>query len=202
VIAVFAQYPGLFGKIPDRLKTPKAGRFLTKKAVKAWFTGTELPATLREGISDNLLQTLIQATMQPFLNKHALALTDSIPKDAWRRSYCPICGGSPDLAYMEKEVGERWLVCSRCDSEWIYQRLQCPYCHNQDQSALSFFEDEPGLYRLYVCNRCHCYLKTIDLRKAESEVLMPLERLYTLDLDYQAREKGYHAYNAHQTETD
>ena len=202
VISVFSQYPQLFGEIPDRLKSPKAGRLLTKKAVKAWFTGQELPATLTEGISDGLIQTLIQITLQPFLNKHALALIDSIPEDTWRRNYCPICGGSADLAFMEKEVGARWLVCSRCDAEWAYQRLQCPYCRNQEQSSLSFFEDEQGRYRLYVCDKCKCYLKAIDLRKAESDVYMPLERLYTLDLDSQAREKGYHPYNLSRVKKD
>ena len=195
VISLFTHYPQLFGEIPDRLKLPKAGRYLTKKAVKAWFTGKALPATLTEDISDNLIQAMIQTTLQPFLNEHALALIDFIPKDAWRRNYCPICGGSPDLAYMEKEVGGRWLICSRCDSEWPYPRLQCPYCLNKEQSSITFFEDDQGLYRLYVCNQCKCYLKVIDLRKMESEVLMPLERIYTVDLDSQAREKGYHPYN-------
>ena len=101
VIAVFAGYPQLFGEIPDRLKSTRAGRLLTKKAVKAWFTGNELPATLKEDISGILLQAVIQVTMQPFLYQHALALINSIPKDAWRQSYCPICGGSPDLAFLE-----------------------------------------------------------------------------------------------------
>ena len=195
VISVFAQYPQLFGEMPDRLDSPNIGRFLTKKAVKAWFTGKQFPVTVTKGVSNNLMQALVQATLLPVLNKHALALADLIPKDSWHKNYCPICGGSPDLGYMEKEVGGRWLVCSRCDSEWAYPRLQCPYCLNQEQSSLSFFEDEQGLYRLYVCNKCKCYLKVIDLRKTDSEVLVPLERIYTLDLDFQARKKGYHPYS-------
>ena len=202
VISAFSEYPQLFGEIPDRLKSAKAGRLLTKKAVKAWYTGKELPPTLTEDISDNLIQALIQSTLQPFLNKHAVTLVDSIPKDTWRRNYCPICGGSPDLGYMEKEVAERWLVCSRCDSEWVYPRLQCPYCLNDDQSSINFFEDEQGLYRLHVCNKCKCYLKVIDTRKTESEVLMSLERLYTMDLDSQAIEKGYHPYSTSQAKAD
>lgn len=202
VISVFAQYPQLFGEIPEKLKSPQAGRLLTKKAVKAWFNGKKVPATLTEKSSDNLIQTLIQTTLQPFLNKHALALIGSIPKDAWRQNYCPICGGGPDLAYLEKEVGERRLVCSRCDADWSYPRLRCPYCRNQEQASLSFFEDEGGLYRLYTCNRCKCYLKVIDLRKTESAVFMPLERIYTLDLDSQAREKGYHPYNRSPSEAE
>jgi len=202
VIAVFAQYPQLFSVIPERLKTTKAGRLLTKKAVKAWFDGKTLPATLTEGIGDNLLQAIIQATLQPFLSMHALALIDHVKGDIWRQNYCPICGGSPDLAFLETEVAGRGLVCSRCDSEWMYQRLQCPYCRNQDQSLLTFSEDEQGLYRLYQCKKCMCYLKAIDLRKAGPETLMPLERIYTLHLDTQAQEMGYRPYDQRQIQQD
>jgi FdhE protein len=86
------------------------------------------------------------------------------------------------------------LVCSRCDYEWLFQRLQCPYCGNQDQKTLAFFTDDKELYRLYVCEQCRCYLKAIDLRKTETEILLPLERFYTLDLDAQAKEYGYSLY--------
>ena len=192
IITVFARYPQLFGDIPDSLKKQGAGRLLTKKAVKAWFSGKQLPPSLLEGVNENLMQTIIQATLQPFLASHALALIDSVEQENWRRGYCPICGGSPDLAYLEKEVGARWLLCSRCDSEWVFQRLECPYCQTREQSSFSYFSDEEDFYRLYVCEQCQCYLKVIDLRKAESEVLLPLERLYTMDLDLQARKRGYH----------
>jgi FdhE protein len=195
IVTLFAEYPQLFDEIPGRLKAAKGGQFFTKKAFKAWFTGKALPERLTNGIRNNLMQAIIQATMQPILNKHTLALIDQVDIDKWRRNYCPICGGSPDLAFLEKERGARWLVCSRCDSEWPYQRLQCPYCRTQGQSFLHFLEDDKsGFYRLYLCDKCHSYLKAIDLRKTENEVLLPLERIYTLDLDYQAREKGYHPY--------
>ena len=193
IVAVFASYPELFGEIPERLKKPGAGRLLTKRAVQAWFTGKELPSTILEGVSENLIQTMIQATLQPSLASYGQALIGSVEQEYWRQAYCPICGGSPDLAYLEKEVGARWLLCSRCDSEWLFQRLECPYCGTQDRKALAFFTDEKELYRLYVCEECKCYLKAIDLRKVESEILLPLERLYTLDLDSQAREQGYHS---------
>jgi FdhE protein len=191
VVAAFAGYPQLFGETPARLKKPGAGRLLTKKAVKAWFTGEELPATMLDGINKNLAQAIVQATLQPFLASYATALTSAVEQDSWRRGYCPICGGSPDLAFLEKEYGARWLLCSRCDFEWLFQRLKCPYCGNQEQNTLAFFTDEKELYRLQVCERCKCYLKTIDLRKARSEVWLPLERLYTLDLDSQAQKYGY-----------
>ena len=195
IVTLFAEYPQLFSEIPKRLRGAKGGRFLTEKAINKWFTGKTLPLRLTDGVNNILIQSIIQSTMQPFLNKHAFALIDQVEGDAWRRHYCPICGGSPDLAYLDKDVGARGLVCSRCDAEWLYQRLQCPYCKNLDQPSLHFLEDEKnGFYRLYLCDKCHTYLKTIDLRKTDEEVLLPLERVYTLDLDRQAQEKGYHPF--------
>ena len=196
VIAVFAKYPQLFGEIPTHLTKPGAGRLLTKKAVKAWFTGKTLPLSLLQDANENLIQTIIQSTLQPFLAGHAEALIGSIKKDSWHKNYCPICGGIPDIAYLEKEVGERRLLCSRCDSDWQFHRMECPYCRTVNQESLSFLADDQNLYRLYLCEKCKCYLKVIDLRKTDDEVLMPLERIYTLDLDKQARDRGYHPYQA------
>ena len=191
VTAAFAEYPQLFGEMPERLRKPGAGRLLTKKAVKAWFAGKELPPTILEGVSENLMRTIVQATLQPVLTSYANDLISSVDQENWRRGYCPICGGSPDLASLKKDYGARWLLCSRCNTEWLFQRLECPYCGNQEQSTLSFFTDDTELYRLYVCEECKCYLKAIDLRKTDEEVPLPLERFYTIDLDSQAKERGY-----------
>jgi FdhE protein len=122
----------------------------------------------------------------------AKALISLVDQENWRREYCPICGGRPDLAFLDKERGSRWLMCSRCDTRWLYQRLQYPYCRTQDPDALYFFTDATGLYRLYVCEQCRKYIKAIDLRCTESEISLPLERILTLDMDRQAEEKGYH----------
>lgn len=191
VITVFAGYPQLFGEVPEKLKRPGAGRLLTRKAAKAWFAGQELPATLRGDVSDSLMQAMIQTTFQPFLLSHARALLGHLDRGQWYQRYCPVCGGSSDFAFLDKESGARWLVCSRCDTEWRFPRLECACCGNKDQSTLAYFADGDGRYRLYVCERCRGYLKAIDLRQATSDVLLPLERLLTSDMDRQAREKGY-----------
>lgn len=181
IAAVFGAYPQLFGPLPD------AGKTLNREAVKKWFDGNSQESPLSDSI--------IQASMYPFLAVYAAAFKSALTQpvmEEWRRGYCPVCGGSPDIAYLEKEVGARWLVCSRCDTAWLFQRLQCPFCGNQEQESLSYFMDEKEYYRLYVCGKCKTYLKTVDLRKTETEVLMPLERLTTLDLDGQAAARGYH----------
>jgi hypothetical protein len=193
VVAVFAAYPELFGELPRGLREPGRPPSLPRKVARAWFENDRLPPGI-EFDNDReylVLESIIQATIRPFLGSKARALLPGVNQEQWRRGYCPVCGGSPDIAYLNRDSGARWLVCSRCDSEWIFQRLQCPYCDNQNPNELSYFTDDEGRYRLYVCEKCHRYLKTIDLRQAKSGVLIPLERLFTLTLDAQAREQGY-----------
>ena len=192
VCAVFAKYTGLFGELPEKLKGPGSGRLLTKKVVTAWFNGKPLPQTaLTESVDNGLIQALIHATLKPFLASHSKVLTGFIDPENWRRRYCPVCGGAPDFAYLDTERGSRWLLCSRCDTEWLYKRLECPYCDTTNQDDLLYFTDDEGAYRLYVCEHCKRYLKAVDFQKTSNEVLLPLERLLTLDLDRQAQQKGY-----------
>ena len=55
----------------------------------------------------------------------------------------------------------------------------------------TYFASEDDLYRLYTCQNCKPYLKAIDLRHTESKVLLPLERVLTVDMDRQGQEQGY-----------
>jgi len=192
VTAAFADYPGLFGDLPESLSDTKPHPTLSEKAARAWYEGEPLPLTTSDDeTAQQLCQAIVHATMKSFLLNHAKAVQGMIDPERWRRGYCPVCGGSPDLAYLEKEVGARWLLCSRCDTEWVFQRMECPYCNNYDQEKLSYYTNDEGLYRLYICDNCHQYIKTIDLRKAKTEVILPLERLFTLPLDAQAQELSY-----------
>ncbi len=194
VVATFADYPDLFGEIPKSLRRgPKSPPSLPKKLVKGWFERARLPSTIAvDDVKEYiLLEAIIHATLKPFLVSHSKALISFVDQERWRREYCPICGGRPDFAFLDKERGARWLLCSRCDTKWLFQRLQCPYCGTQNQDALAYFTDDEGVYRLYVCEQCRTYIKVIDLRHTESEVLLPLERAVTLDLDRQGQEKGY-----------
>jgi len=192
VVVAFASYPELFGEIPESLREPESRSIPLGEIAKAWFEGIRLSTLIAsEDVDENLLESIICATLRPFITTYSKVLIAQVDQERWRRRYCPICGGSPDLAFLDKESGARWVVCSRCDTEWLFQRLECPYCGNKDQSALGYFTDDKGLYRLYVCEQCHTYIKAIDLRHTESEVLLPLERMMTLDMDRQGQEKGY-----------
>ena len=192
VVVTFASYPGLFGEVPKSLRKLESRAAPLREMAKAWFDGVQLSSVIAgDDIDENLLESIVSATLRPFITTYSKALLALVDQERWRRRYCPICGGSPDLAFLDRERGARWLVCSRCDTEWLFQRLECPYCGNKDQGALGYFTDDKGLYRLYVCERCHTYIKAIDLRHTESEILLPLERIVTLDMDRQGQEKGY-----------
>jgi len=202
----WAQVRGLFQEIirsvakdsSDASKEVKTlGNILSKEAVleevvRAWYEGSSLiPIAARHSVDGESLGLVVAAVVKPFLSAHSEVLLPKVDQESWRRRYCPICGGRPDFAYLDEERGTRWLLCSRCDAEWLFQRLECPYCGCQDQDALAYFTDDEGLYRLYVCEQCKRYLKAIDLRQAKSEALLPLERLLTFEFDIQAREDGY-----------
>lgn len=161
-----------------------------------WYAGLGVEEVAREfHVDPGLLALALGAAARPFLNAYAAVLSEKVEQSEWGRRYCPVCGGKPDLSYLHKEDGARRLVCSRCDSDWRYPRVACPRCGNENQADLSFFVDETGQapYRLYVCESCHGYIKTIDLRHNGDDALFPLERLLTLPMDRQALEKGYHA---------
>ncbi len=193
VSVVFTKYSEVFVNVQNLNNLNKlSSRLALKEVVKDWFEGIPLSPWIPVGsVSEVLLESVVHATVRSFLISHREVLLGDVNQEFWRRGYCPICGGSPDFAFLDKERGARWLLCSRCDAEWLFQRLECPYCSTKDQDALAYFIDDKGLYRLYVCERCRHYLKAIDLRQTEDEVLMPLERFLTLDLDIQAHKDRY-----------
>ena len=167
---------------------------LLTRLAEAWYLRHSLEDIARaEGIDCELLSSAIAATLKPFLSAYEKLLLPEVEQELWRERYCPICGGRPDFAYLDKDRGARWLLCSRCDAEWLFLRIECPYCGTQKKEALAYFtdEEESCSYRLYVCGECRTYIKAIDLRRTGSEVLLPLERMMTLDIDRQAIEAGY-----------
>ena len=176
---------------PGPLKGLASEASRLREATKAWYNGQSLSQWAAPGPEEEVLAAAIHSAMAPFLTAQAEALSELVDQERWRRSYCPICGGRPDFAYLEKEQGGRWLLCSRCDAQWLFQRLECPYCGNLDQDTLAYFTDDEGMYRLHICEQCRSYLKVIDLRRTEEEILLPLERLLTADMDRQGQEKGY-----------
>jgi len=143
------------------------------------------------GLNGELLAFVLNNSLHPFLRAYAQVLAPLIDDRLWYRGRCPICGGQPDLALLEAEMGGRHLLCSRCDSQWLFRRLECPFCSNTEPNKLIYYPSEDEVYRLYVCQVCNRYLKTIDMRRATSKVIPPVERIITVAMDVAAREAGY-----------
>ncbi len=190
IAKLLAAYPEMLGPVPESL----SGTDSTLKAewIQSWFKDEDISDKEIADAPPLLLAALTQLTLRPFLTGYAQALKENIRQEKWRQSRCPVCGAKPEFAYLEKEVGARWCLCSACATEWFFKRMQCPYCDNTDGKTLSFLTSDDGLYRLYLCEQCKSYLKSIDLRKTTRDVVMALESLTTVAMDAQAQEKGYH----------
>ncbi len=107
-----------------RLRKISRDILLLTKLSEAWYLGHSLKdIATTEGIDCELLSSVIAATLKPFLFAYAKLLLPEVDQELWRRGYCPVCGGSPDFAYLDKGKGARWLLCSRCDAEWLFIRL-------------------------------------------------------------------------------
>jgi FdhE protein len=131
----------------------------------------------------NSIRPSIVATVETFLNE--------LNTETWMKGYCPVCGSLPHLSLLKEEVGKRFLLCSYCGYQWQTDRVACPFCNNKDQESLHYFTAEgEENYRIDLCDKCHQYIKTIDLRVI-GEIDPSLEDLATLHLDVIASQKGY-----------
>ena len=138
-----------------------------------------------------LLAFVLNNALHPFLRAYAEALAPLVDDSLWYHGYCPVCGGQPDFALLEAGSGARHLLCSRCDAQWLAHRLECPFCGNTEPNKLIYYPSEDEVYRLYVCQVCNRYLKTIDMRQVARKVIPPVERIITVAMDVAAREAGY-----------
>jgi len=130
----------------------------------------------------------------PIFELYAGKLKKKIDQEKWLKGSCPVCGSSPAMAYLRKDDGKRILWCQFCGTGWSFMRLKCPFCSNEDQKTLRyFFTDEKEPRRVYVCDECKKYVKTIDQRKMEKpeELDLHWESADTLFLDFLARKEGY-----------
>ena len=144
------------------------------------------------GATVNLARTTSGFVLAPYLQLACDLILPRIPLNLWYREYCPICGGRPVFAALTSESGPRTLLCPRCYGEWSYGRIGCPFCKSTDLQT--FYSSDEGTYRLYVCEVCNRYIKTVDVRERNMDLCLPVECLVTVSMDIAAREKGFKFY--------
>jgi FdhE protein len=143
------------------------------------------------GLDKKILLFFAHSSLRPSIEAGVERLSHEIETETWMRGSCPVCGSLPYLSLLKEEVGKRFLVCSFCGYSWRVDRISCPFCNNRDQESLQFFyAEEEKTHRIDLCDKCHQYIKTIDLRTI-GETDPFLEDLATLHLDLVASKRGY-----------
>jgi FdhE protein len=132
----------------------------------------------------------VRVLLQPLM-ECAPGCSGSIAEDGAAR--CPACGEWPQTAVLrgEGDGGKRWLMCSLCSSEWEFRRILCPNCGEENHDRLPVFTSAAFEHvRIEACDRCHTYIKSIDLTK--NGLAIPcVDDLASLPLDLWADQAGY-----------
>lgn len=148
-------------------------------------------AAAERGLDARVLGFLLLNSVRPSVEAAAKRLVADLDPDSWRRCSCPVCDASPTLSLLKGDPVLRHSVCSRCGCEWRVDRVSCSACGNDDKDSLQYFQDEADrTCRIDVCDGCHRYIKTVDVRTLEASDPV-LEDLATLHLDVIAADKGY-----------
>ena len=106
---------------------------------------------------------------------------------------CPRCAALPVAAVLREEGhgAKRFLLCALCLQEWECLRIVCPACGEQDFDKLPVYTAEQFAHvRIDACDRCHHYVKTIDLTK-DGLAVPCVDDIASVSLDLWARERGY-----------
>ena len=151
------------------------------------------PAAREAEESIDLIDLFAEESLRPEFEIIAEKYGELVEKAKWSEGYCPICGKEPKIGEIRKdEDGKRYLFCHQCGCKWNFSRIKCPFCGNDEQHSLAYFEVEGDeRYRVDVCNKCRRYIKTVELPKSSEEPDLDIEDIATLHLDMIAFDEGY-----------
>jgi len=144
-------------------------------------------------LNPHLVWTLAQNALRPALHAWRRQLTPLAAGIQWQKGYCFICGTVAMLGELQGNNQVKHLRCGQCGADWLFSRLQCMYCGNEDHRTSSYLHTQ-GMrekMRLEVCDKCKGYLKVIAAFTPTPPEMLQVEDLATLHLDYIAQERGY-----------
>jgi len=143
-------------------------------------------------LNKDVLTLLTFNSVKPFMELTAHRLQSLVNIESWSGISCPICGSPPAISELRGEGGRRILFCFFCSTGWQGRRMMCYHCGNTDHQTLHYFyTQEEEKYRIDVCDKCKHYLKTLDSRKFDEEIVPSVEDMATLHLDILAEREGY-----------
>ena len=83
------------------------------------------------------------------------------------------------------------LGCALCGGEWLFGRILCPSCFEEDPAKLPSFPSETHpTVRIEACETCHRYVKSIDLSE-DARPIPEVDDLVSLSMDLWAVEQGF-----------
>ena len=106
---------------------------------------------------------------------------------------CPFCGAKPAVAVRrgEGDGGKRSLVCSLCSTEWVFRRILCPNCGDEDKEKLPVYVGKEFAHVcVEACDACGHYIKAVDLT-VDGHAVPLVDEIATLPLNIWAEEHGY-----------
>ena len=106
---------------------------------------------------------------------------------------CPFCNARSVVAVLrgEGDGGKRSLLCSMCGTEWLYRRVVCPSCGEENKDKLPIYvAAELDYVRVDACDSCQTYLKAVDLTK-NGHAVPVVDEIATVALNIWAEEHGY-----------
>jgi FdhE protein len=183
----------------------EAEAFLAAAASGTFRTGVWLAGILRNGegrgeaavpargLSDHLAGFLSFSALRPLWMRVAESSRPHLKDGLWELGSCPVCAQPAAVGELRGEEGSRYLVCTRCGTDWIFPRIRCASCDNTEISTLKYLysDEEPG-YRVDVCEKCRTMLKVMDARTLPQPLVAEVEDLITPHLNYLAMREGYH----------
>lgn len=145
-------------------------------------------------LEQDLATFLFAATLSSFYRQYIQQTSGVLRTDLWQGGNCPICAENPHYGLLRPEDGAKELECWLCETRWVYIRIKCPFCGNENQEELGYFTVEnQEICRVSFCQRCHRYLKIVDGRKfdASGGVNLAIHNIASLSHDLLARQEGF-----------
>ncbi len=128
--------PAIIQGFPDmKLEMEKLEGLIRKKAISLseYFAaapeqGDELIRRWASdpGVAPYASAFLARTVFRVYLEKKARNWAELIKGFTWDKGYCPICGSSPMIAKVREGIANRWLHCSCCGHEWVFEQGDLP----------------------------------------------------------------------------
>lgn len=165
-------------------------RRLQQAGKESWMGLLQSALSLETPIPNGPEDFFTRACLQPYAEHLQTQLP---PPSNPIQGTCPACGGLAQLAVLrpEGDGASRFLLCSFCLCEWLYRRLACPWCGEEDKEKLPRYSaQECAHVHVEACDTCKHYLKAVDM--TIDGLAVPLvDEVALAVLDVWACEHGY-----------